>query len=75
MHKKADAERYIRHLAIEWMRDTNYQQRPGHYPSFGTFTTWLEEKHYTHYLSFRSQVGARDEAEGWFEAEIKSHHR
>lgn len=75
MHKKADAERAIRDLALEWMRDTDYQQKPGHYPSFGSFTTWLESKHYSHYLNFRSRVGARSEAEGWFESEIRNYWR
>jgi hypothetical protein len=28
VHKKADAERVIRHLALEWMHETNYQQQP-----------------------------------------------
>ena len=75
MQKKADAERAVRHLAIEWMHETGYEQKPGHYPSFGAFRTWLESKHYSLYLNFRSRVGARNEAEGWFEDEIRKHWR
>ena len=75
MHKREDAERVIRHLALEWMHDTGYEQRPGWYPSFGGFTSWLESKHYGHYLNFRSTVGARHEAEGWFESEIRDYWR
>lgn len=75
MHKKADAESKIRHLALEWMHESGYRQQQGHYPSFGAFTTWLEGKHYSHYLNFRSRVGARSEAEGWFESEIRDYWR
>ncbi|MHC1947307.1 hypothetical protein IF803_23280 [Bradyrhizobium sp. UFLA06-06] len=75
MHKNADAERMIRHLSLEWMHETGYQQQPGHYPSFGAFTTWLEAKHVSHYLRFRSRVDPRYEAEGWLEAEIRDYWR
>jgi hypothetical protein len=75
MHKKADAERSIRHLALEWMSETGYEQKPGHYPSFGAFATWLEAKHFGHYLNFRSSVDARFEAEGCFESEIRNYWR
>jgi hypothetical protein len=75
MHKKADAEQKIRHLALEWMHETDYRPKPGHYPSFGAFKTWLESKHYSHYLEFRSRSDPRSEAEGWFEAEIRDYWR
>ncbi|KYK49923.1 hypothetical protein A1D31_39445 [Bradyrhizobium liaoningense] len=75
MHKKADAEQHIRHLALEWMHETDYRPKPGHYPSFGAFKTWLESKHYSHYLLFRSRSDAGAEAEGWFEAEIRDYWR
>ncbi|AMA59937.1 hypothetical protein BCCGELA001_29270 [Bradyrhizobium sp. CCGE-LA001] len=75
MHKKADAEQMIRHLAFEWMRETDYRQKPDHYPSFGAFKTWLETKHYDHFLNFRSRSDPRYEAEGWFEAEIRDYWR
>jgi hypothetical protein len=65
----------IRHLALEWMHESGYQQQQGRYPSFGDFSTWLEGKHYNHYFNFRSRVGALSEAEGWFESEIKDHWR
>jgi hypothetical protein len=76
MHKKAEAENAIRRLALEWMSETGYEQKPGHYPSFGAFTTWLEAKHYSGYLKFRSRgASPRFEAEGWFEAEIRDYWR
>jgi hypothetical protein len=75
MHKKVEAERAIRHLALEWVHETGFEQKPGHYPSFGAFTTWLESRHLSHYLKFRSRVTPRFEAEGWFEAEIRDYWR
>ena len=75
MYKKAEAERMIRHFALEWMGESGYEQKPGHYPSFGSFATWLERKHYSGYLNFRSRVNPRSEAEGWFESEINNHWR
>jgi hypothetical protein len=75
MMKRKEAEDGIRHLSIEWMHETNYRAKPGHYPSFSDFARWLETKHRSLYLNFRSQVGARDEAEGWFESEIRNYWR
>lgn len=75
MHKKAEAEKAIRHLALEWMHETGFKQEPGHYPSFLAFERWLENKHYSHYLEFRSGASSRAEAEGWFESEIREYWR
>jgi hypothetical protein len=75
MHTRAEAEKVIRDLALKWMDETGYEQKPGHYPSFGSFTSWLEAKHHSQYLNFRSRVGARYEAEGWFESEIRNYWR
>ncbi|BAV45199.1 hypothetical protein MesoLj113a_47180 [Mesorhizobium sp. 113-1-2] len=75
MHKKADAKEAIERLALEWMRETGYQKKAGHYPNFGTFKTWLEGKHFSHYLNFRSNVGTDTEASGWFETEINEYWR
>jgi hypothetical protein len=74
LHKREEAERAIRGLALDWMDDGGYEPRPGHYPSFRTFTKWLEDRELAHYLSFRSRLNApRAEAEGWFESAIKSY--
>ena len=73
MHKRTEAERAIRTLALDWMRESVYKLQPGYYPSFSAFTTWLEGKHYSHYLNFRSRVAARSEAEVWFESEIRNY--
>jgi len=34
MHRRAEAEKAIRHLALKWMRETDYRPKPGWYPSF-----------------------------------------
>lgn len=73
---KADAETAIRHLAIEWASETGYVRRPGHYPSFSAFRSWLEEKHFSLYLRFRSTGRpSEDVAQDWFEAQLREWHR
>lgn len=71
MVPKAEAETAIRHLATEWAHESGYVAKPGHYPSFSDFRFWLNDKHYSHYLNFRSSVDALYVAEGWFEDELK----
>lgn len=71
MVTKAEAETAIRRLATEWQRETGYVVKSGHYPSFSDFRSWLEVKHYSHYLNFRSSIDAVYVAEGWFEDELK----
>lgn len=73
MMKRKEAEDGIRHLALKWMHETNYQPKPGWYPSFSDFKTWLEVKHHGVYLRFRSQTNSDAEAEGWFESEIRDY--
>lgn len=75
VEKRAYAKAAIEHLALEWMHETGYEKKPGHYPSFGDFKTWLESKHKSLYLNFRSRVDPRTEAEGWFEAAIDNYWR
>ena len=75
MMKRKEAEDGIRHFSIEWMHETNYCPKPGHYPSFSDFKQWLEKHHRSLYLNFRSQIGAENEAEQWFESEIDRYWR
>ncbi len=70
---KAEAEKVIRHLAIEWMHETGYEQKVGCYPSFLGFRSWLEDKGYGRYLEFKSQIAPRHIAQGWFEDEIRKY--
>lgn len=53
---KAESERAIRTLATTW-HDTLPQEKREH-PSFCEFKTWLSKNHYSHYLNFRSRMGA-----------------
>jgi len=70
--KKADAEKAIRHLAWEWAQETGFVSKPGYYPSFSSFKSWLEANGYRHYLDFRSRCGAEYDAEHWLEDELKA---
>lgn len=73
MVTKAEAERAIRHLATEWARETGYVRRPGRYPSFSDFRAWLDGKHYSLYLRFRSSGRSpEDVAQDWFEAQLRN---
>jgi hypothetical protein len=38
--------------------------------SASAFKAWLHEKHYSHYLDFRSVAGADYDAEAWFDDEL-----
>ncbi|MCO7566445.1 hypothetical protein NJF44_10675 [Pseudomonas guariconensis] len=67
--KKTDCEPAIRQLAREWARTQD--QQPGWHPSFHDFKRWLESRGYGHYLEFRSNMPASDEAERWFDDELK----
>jgi hypothetical protein len=72
--KKNDAERAIRQLSGAWRDERGLPFPAGdpavHY-SFSDFTTWLDEKHYSHYLNFRSVMGPREDAEHWFDQEMR----
>lgn len=75
MMKRKEAEDGIRHLALAWMRETDYRPKQGWYPSFPDFKKWLEANHRSSYLNFRSEIDAATEAEGWFESEIANYWR
>jgi hypothetical protein len=71
MVTKAEAEEHIRYLATEWAKETGYVPAPRNYPSFSSFKSWLEAKHLSHYLNFRSRCGAEYDAEHWLEDVLK----
>jgi len=72
--KKTEAEPAIRQLCHKW-RETRCLPIPAGGPSthysFSDFKTWLGEKHYSHYLNFRSVMGPEYDAEHWFDQEMK----
>jgi hypothetical protein len=44
---------------------------PVEQPSFSDFKSWLDENDYALYLDFRSVAGPDEDAEQWFDQEIK----
>lgn len=66
--KKDEAEKAIRSLATTWF-DTLPEEKREH-PSFYAFKDWLSANHYSHYLDFRSRMGANYDAEAWFDDEL-----
>lgn len=67
--KKAECETAIRQLARDWA--ATQPQTPEWHPSFGDFKTWLVNHGFGHYLNFRSEMPASDEAQRWFNDELK----
>jgi hypothetical protein len=72
--KKSEAEPAIRQLCHQWREARDLPIPAGdpavHY-SFSDFKTWLAEKHYSHYLDFRSVMGPEEDAERWFDQEMR----
>jgi len=68
---KAESEPKVRYLAGVWAKETGYIAKPGHYPSYSSFKSWMDAKGYGHYLQFRSRCGADYDAEHWLEEELK----
>jgi hypothetical protein len=52
MIPRAEAEQKIRYLATKWAHETNYEPKPGWYPSFGAFCTWLDANKWTGCFAF-----------------------
>ncbi|UPG72898.1 hypothetical protein MVG78_01485 [Roseomonas gilardii subsp. gilardii] len=69
--KKDEAERAIRHLCHEWAQECGIVEPPTDQPSFSDFRSWLSEKGYSHYLTFRATMGPLHIAEMWFDQEFK----
>jgi len=71
MTRKADAEKAIRYLASQWARKNGITAGSADMPSFDDFRTWLGNEGYSHYLDFRSVMGPLEDAERWFDEELK----
>jgi hypothetical protein len=69
--KKSEAEPIVRHLVSQWAHASGFEPASGKQPSFSAFKTWLAENGYSHYLTFRSVRGAHDDAEQWFDEELR----
>src|ERR1700730_13660962 len=68
--KKAECEAAIRSLCHDWASEQSIPDLV--HPRFSEFSTWLDARHYSHYLNFRSVKGPCDDAERWFDAELKT---
>lgn len=71
MATKPDCEKAIRYLSTEWAKTQPGRYQTDWHPSFMVFCRWLEENGYSHYLEFRSVAGAHEDAELWFDQELK----
>ena len=68
MHK-AECEIKIRQLVHMWLEEQNISRSEISESSFALFKDWLQQSHYSHYLDFRSHMGAVEDAEFWFVSE------
>jgi hypothetical protein len=69
--KKTEAEPAIRSLVGQWAGVVGFDPASGKQPSFSAFTSWLAANGYSHYLDFRSVLGAHGDAEQWFDEELR----
>ena len=69
--KKDECRQAIRQLCHKWSQAANLTAIQLEHPSFSDFKTWLNKNGYSHYLNFRSVMGADYDAELWFDQEFK----
>ena len=69
--KKAECEKAIRALVHTWARQTGGQPGQPEMPSFSAFRCWMEDSGYGGYFAFQSEMGPYDDAERWFDQELK----
>lgn len=69
--KKGEATEALHQLFPMWAEETNQLCEPSAHLSFIAFKNWLTQKHYSHYLDFRSGADADDDAEIWFDRYFK----
>lgn len=71
--KKTDCEIAIRQLAHEWA--STQERTHDWHPSFFDFKTWLDSRGLGRYMEFRSVMGPTDDAERWFDQELRQQWR
>jgi hypothetical protein len=69
--RKAESEKAIRYLVTQWAQESGFDPNSGQQPSFSDFKDWLRAKRYSGYLNFRSTMGPLEDAERWFDEELK----
>ena len=68
--KRTEAERAIRPLVRKWAKETGVQHEQEEVPEYLEFRSWVNSQGYGHYLTFRSTMGAFEDAERWFDEEL-----
>ncbi|WFS02750.1 hypothetical protein [Rhizobium tumorigenes] len=65
---KSEAEAAIPTLIGKWLltRPESAKEQP----SFSSFKTWLDDNHFSNYLSFKSTAGPMYDVELWFDREL-----
>jgi len=69
--KRTEAEKAIRYLVHCWAKATGIRPGSVGLPSFHDFKRWAEEQGYSGYFSFRSRMGPLEDAELWFDQELR----
>ncbi|GGO91477.1 hypothetical protein [Stakelama pacifica] len=69
--KRTEAEPAIRHLTHQWAKVAGVAVGSAEQPSFSDFKRWADEQGYSSYFSFRSTMGALEDAERWFDEELR----
>lgn len=73
--KKKECEKAIRALCSQYARARGIKMDAASEPIFSDFVSWLRDAGYGQYLEFRSAMGARYDAEMWFDDEFKQNWR
>jgi len=69
--KKPDAERAIRQLTHDWAAVHGIQAGSTEMPSFSAFHRWVLSRGGAAYFEFRSTRGPLEDAEDWFDEELR----
>ena len=69
--KRSEAEPAIRDLVRQWATATGVEIGSAEQPSFSAFKRWVGEQGHSDYFAFRSTMGALDDAERWFDQELR----
>lgn len=69
--KRPEAERAIRQLTHDWAAAHGEQPGSAEMPSFSAFHSWVVARGGAAYFQFRSTRGPLEDAESWFEQELR----
>jgi hypothetical protein len=76
-HRKIDAHAALLQLFLQWQAQKwPVDEAADVDVGWSEFKQWLAERHFSHYLDFRSSPGGADqEAEAWFDEHFKQMRR